>query len=81
MILGAITSGLGYAVWYGVLKDLSTSRAAMIQLTVLVIAAVAGVIFIGEQSSWRLALATLAIVGGVALALLGSRPTESPAQR
>ncbi len=78
MISGAITSGLGYAIWYTALKDLSTSRAAIVQLTVPVIAAVAGVIFLGEQMTWRLVLAAVSILGGVALALLGNRQAVSP---
>ncbi|MCH8266325.1 MAG: DMT family transporter [Acidobacteria bacterium] len=74
MISGAVTSGLGYSMWYMALKGLRTSRAAIVQLTVPVIAAFAGVMFLDEQMTWRLALAGAAILGGVALALLGSRP-------
>ena len=70
---GAVTSGLGYAIWYFVLKDLRTSLAAVVQLTVPVLAAVAGVILLGEQLTWRLVLASAAILGGVVLALLGQR--------
>lgn len=68
---GAVTSGLGYALWYVALKDLRTSIAAIVQLTVPVLAAAAGVILLGERLTWRLALASGAILGGVALALLG----------
>ena len=74
MISGAVTSGLGYAIWYRALRGLSASRAAIVQLTVPVIAAFAGIMFLDEQMTWRLALAGTAILGGVALALLGSRP-------
>ncbi len=70
MISGAITSGLGYVIWYMALKDLSTSRAAIVQLTVPVLAAFAGVLFLGEQMTLRLVLAGAAILGGVALAVL-----------
>ena len=71
---GAIASGLGYAVWYAVLPALSRARAGIVQLTVPVIAAVGGVLFIAEPVTARLAIASLAILGGVALALLaGSR--------
>jgi drug/metabolite transporter (DMT)-like permease len=68
---GAVTSGLAYSLWYVALKDLRTSIAAIVQLTVPVIAAAAGVVLLGEQLTWRLALASGAILGGVALALLG----------
>lgn len=67
---GALASGLGYAVWYAVLPSLSRTRAAIVQLTVPAIAAAGGVLFIGEALSPRLVVATIAIVGGVALALV-----------
>lgn len=70
-ISGAVTSGLGYAVWYIALKDLRTSVAAIVQLSVPVLTAAAGVFLLGEQLTWRLALASSAILGGVGLALLG----------
>ena len=67
---GAVASGFGYAIWYVALKDLRTSLAAIVQLTVPVLTAVAAVIWLGEQLTWRLVLASGAILGGVALALL-----------
>jgi drug/metabolite transporter (DMT)-like permease len=67
---GALASGIGYAVWYAVLPALSRTRAAIVQLTVPAIAATGGVVFIGEALSLRLVVATVAIVGGVALALV-----------
>ncbi|MEO9228318.1 MAG: DMT family transporter [Devosia sp.] len=66
---GALASGVGYAVWYTVLPALSRTRAAIVQLTVPAIAATGGVLFIGEALSPRLVIATIGIVGGVALAL------------
>jgi drug/metabolite transporter (DMT)-like permease len=78
---GAITSGLGYALWYFTLRGLRTSLAAIVQLTVPVLAASAGVILLGEGFTWRLALASAAILGGVAMALLqkitSARPVTS----
>jgi drug/metabolite transporter (DMT)-like permease len=67
-ISGAVTSGIGYAIWYAALKGLRTSRAAIVQLTVPVLAAAAGVIFLGERMTWRLALASAVILGGVFVA-------------
>src|SRR5690606_413427 len=58
-----------YAVWYSVLPRLSRSSAAIVQLTVPVIAAVGGILFIGETLSWRLAIASVLILGGVAVAV------------
>jgi drug/metabolite transporter (DMT)-like permease len=78
---GAVTSGLGYALWYAALKDLRPSRAAIVQLTVPVLAAAAGVILLGERFTWRLALASAAILGGVALAILGRTAAAPLAKR
>jgi len=67
---GAIASGLGYAIWYAALPLLTRTRAAIVQLTVPAIAALGGIAFIGEPLTSRLIVATLAIVGGIALAVL-----------
>jgi len=67
---GAIASGLGYIVWYAVLPSLSRTRAAIVQLTVPAIAAAGGVLLIGEPLTLRLAVSTVLILGGVAVALL-----------
>lgn len=71
VLSGAVTSGLGYVVWYTALKGLTATRAAGVQLMVPVIAALAGVLFLSESVSLRLAVATAAILGGVALVLAG----------
>jgi drug/metabolite transporter (DMT)-like permease len=67
---GALASGLGYVIWYAALGGLTATRAAVVQLTVPVLAAVGGIAFLGETLSGRLVLATVLILGGVALALL-----------
>ncbi|MHA6644880.1 DMT family transporter [Mesorhizobium sp. A623] len=74
---GAIASGLGYIIWYSVLPKLSRTRAAFVQLTVPSIAALGGVVFIGEMLTARLVIATIGIVGGVALALLAAQRKSS----
>jgi len=71
---GALASGAGYALWYGVVKQVSAQQAATMQLSVPVIAALGGVVLIGEPMSLRLLLASLVVLGGVALALLPGRP-------
>jgi drug/metabolite transporter (DMT)-like permease len=73
---GALTSGLGYAVWYRALRRHSALSAAVVQLSVPVIAAALGVVVIGEHPSQRLAIATLMILGGIAIALLGRARTR-----
>lgn len=64
---GAITSGLGYAIWYSVLPSLKTTTAAIVQLSVPAIAALGGVLLLNEPVSLRLVLASIAILGGIAL--------------
>ena len=66
---GAVASGMGYALWYAVLPALGTTHAAVVQLAVPVIAAVAGVLLLGETASPRLVVASAAILGGIALVL------------
>lgn len=70
---GALTSGIGYAIWYSVLPALTATKAATVQLSVPVIAALAGVIFLGESLTLRLFLASIAILGGIALVILERR--------
>lgn len=67
---GAIASGVGYAIWYTVLPSLRATSAATLQLSVPVIAAVGGILFLGEALSLRLILAAAAILGGIALVIL-----------
>jgi drug/metabolite transporter (DMT)-like permease len=66
---GAITSGMGYALWYSVIPHLKAASAASIQLSVPVLAAFGGVILLGESLSMRFLLASLAIIGGIGLVI------------
>ena len=79
VVSGAITSGLGYVVWYAALRGLTALRAAVIQLSVPVLAACGGALWLGEPFTARLALAVAAILGGIALALRdrSPRPTRT----
>ena len=70
---GAVTSGLGYVVWYVALRDLAVTPAAIVQLPVPLLAAAAGVVFLGEQPTARLAVAAAMILGGVGSAILARR--------
>ncbi|MEM7459413.1 MAG: DMT family transporter [Pseudomonadota bacterium] len=81
MASGAITSGLGYVIWYQALKGLTSSRAGIAQLTVPAIAAIGGVLFLTEPITLRFALSTLAILGGVALAVLTPAPVSRKADQ
>jgi drug/metabolite transporter (DMT)-like permease len=64
---------VGYVIWYAALRGLTATRAASVQLTVPVIAALGGVLFLGESVTLRLALSAALILGGVALTLVGRR--------
>lgn len=70
---GVISSGFGYTVWYLTLPMLTAVRAGVAQLTVPIIAAVGGVLFIAEPVTARLALAGVLVLGGVGLASFGKR--------
>jgi len=71
---GALASGIGYAIWYTALPALKATSAATVQLSVPVIAAVGGIAFLGEAVTPRLVLASVAILGGIALVILEKRP-------
>lgn len=67
---GALASGLGYAVWYAALKYIRTSTAAVAQLNVPVLTAIAGVGLLAEPLTPRLVLAGIAVLGGIALVMV-----------
>jgi drug/metabolite transporter (DMT)-like permease len=71
---GMVTSGLGYVLWYKALKELTTTQASLVQLLVPVLAAFGGVLFLAEQLSLRLVIASLLILGGVTLAIVKRAP-------
>jgi drug/metabolite transporter (DMT)-like permease len=69
-ISGAVTSGLGYALWYAALRGLDATRAASVQLSVPVLAALAGVLWLDERLTARLVAASLAVLGGIAMVIV-----------
>jgi drug/metabolite transporter (DMT)-like permease len=71
---GAVTSGVGYAVWYSAIKGLNATRAATVQLTVPVIAALGALGLLGEPLTPRLVVASVVVLGGVALVICKPRP-------
>lgn len=72
---GAITSALGYAIWYRALRGLTATQAAIVQLAVPVIAGLGAVALLGERPSARLLVSAVAVLGGVAL-VLSRRPAR-----
>ena len=71
ILSGAVASGIGYTIWYIALRGLSSTQAAVVQLSVPVIAAFGGVVFVSEAISLRLTFSALVILGGILLVVLG----------
>ena len=67
---GTLSSGVGYVIWYMALRGLTTTRAAIVQLSVPVIAAWSGVLVLSENISARLLIAGTLILGGIGLSVL-----------
>ena len=70
VVSGAVASGLGYVLWYAAMRGLTTTQASIVQLSVPVLAAVAGVVLLSEELTTRLVLAGAAFLGGVAVAVV-----------
>jgi drug/metabolite transporter (DMT)-like permease len=79
LLSGALTSGLGYTLWYATLPHLTSTTSGVVQLTVPVLAAALGALLLAEPVTLRLGVASGLILGGVAVATLrgaGSRSNE-----
>ena len=70
VLSGAITSGLGYVIWYSALPGLKAAGAATVQLSVPVLAATGGIFLLGEPITLRYALASIAVLGGIVLVII-----------
>lgn len=77
VISGAVTSGLGYALWYRVLPSLGASTAALVQLSAPLLAVIGGVLILGEPLGWRLVLAAGLILGGIAMGVVQRKSGSS----
>jgi drug/metabolite transporter (DMT)-like permease len=76
LISGAITSGLGYVIWYAALTGLKAASAATVQLSVPVLAATGGILLLGEPITLRYLTASIAVLGGIFLVVI-ERPRTS----
>jgi drug/metabolite transporter (DMT)-like permease len=74
---GAITSGIGYSIWYTALRGISATIAAVMQLTVPAIAAFGGVLLLGETFTLRLLIASVVILGGVAVVIFDRKEVNT----
>jgi drug/metabolite transporter (DMT)-like permease len=81
VLSGAVASGLGYALWYTVLPWLTRAQSGIVQLAPAPIAAVAGLMLLGEPITWRVLLASVMILGGVLLGVLHPTGSSSPPAR
>ena len=77
VLSGALESGVGYSVWYAALKYHTATRAAVLQLSVPVIAAIGGILLLAESASFRSLIASLLILGGIAFSILTRRPLKT----
>jgi drug/metabolite transporter (DMT)-like permease len=77
VISGAITSGLGYVVWYAALAGLKAASAATVQLSVPVLAATGGILLLGEPITLRYVIASVAVLGGIFLVVIEKRQASS----
>jgi drug/metabolite transporter (DMT)-like permease len=73
VVSGAITSGLGYVIWYSALPSLKAASAATVQLSVPVLAATGGILLLGEPITLRYVLASVAVLGGIFLVIIEKR--------
>lgn len=74
---GALASGIGYAIWYAALPSLQATTAATVQLGVPVIAAIGGTVLLAEPVTLRLALASIAVLGGIAMVIVRARARQA----
>jgi len=70
ILSGAIASGVGYVIWYSALPGLKAASAATVQLSVPVLAAAGGILCLGESITLRFLLASIAVLGGIALVVI-----------
>ncbi len=70
---GSAASAVGYSIWYLILKDISVTQAAVVQLLVPILAAAGGILFVNELISSRLIIASLLVLGGITLVIAGRR--------
>jgi drug/metabolite transporter (DMT)-like permease len=79
VVSGAITSGLGYVIWYAALTGLTATTAATVQLSAPVLAAIGGILFLGEPLTIRFLMAAIAVLGGIGLVVFSRRTADADA--
>ncbi len=74
---GAIASGIGYSIWYVAMPLLKNTQAAVVQLCVPILAAVAGLLFLSESLTLQFMIASVVILGGVLMFVLNKKAVDS----
>ena len=78
LLCGGITSGVGYVIWYTALGGLSSTLAAVLQLSVPAVAILGGALFVSEAVTLRLAVSAAMVLGGILVVILGGRYFVQP---
>jgi len=81
VLSGAGASGLGYSLWYGALRGLTSVQAAIVQLSVPIITALVSVPLLGERITTRLVFCSVMVLGGIAVFVLTRHPRPSEVAR
>ena len=77
LLSGALASGIAYVLWYQLVARLSSVTASTLQLSVPCLAALGGVLFLGEVPDVRLLLCTLIVLAGIAMVIASDQKTHS----
>jgi drug/metabolite transporter (DMT)-like permease len=70
VISGGLASSGAYVLWYAIVKQIDRVTASSVQLSVPCLAILGGILFIGEALSWRIIIATVIVLAGIALVVL-----------
>lgn len=70
---GALMSGGAYLLWYSLLPRLSPTTASTLQLSVPCLAALSGLIFMGEAIGTRMLLAIFITLSGIGLVIVADK--------
>jgi drug/metabolite transporter (DMT)-like permease len=73
---GALTTGVGYILWYTALKGLTATRAAIVQLAVPLLATIGGIFVLSEKLSLRVGISAIVILGGIGVTVMARKRAE-----
>jgi len=74
LVSGGVTSGMAYVLWYAILREIASSTASTLQLSVPCLAALGGALFLGELPDARIVIATLLVLAGILTVIVSDRP-------